>query len=223
MNFTEPIEIPRGTHYGNNYYAVYSNKIHRECHFFSTLEYYNFLTLEINPFVERFCEQPLKIEIMQDNKIKHAIFDMWVKYRNGEEELQEIKYSSELEGEDKAALRSQEQIRREELWCQGNNMNFVLRTEKTIVKGRFFLDNANVMAARLRRYIPTDTTFYDNRILKALDQHGPLLVDTLISGQLLPLQRELEHLCYMYEKGLINMNIENQPFGGKTEVSLCQN
>ena len=69
MNFTEPIEIPRGMHYGNNYYAAYSNKIHRECHFFSTLEYYNFLTLEINPFVERFCEQPLKIEIMQSTNL----------------------------------------------------------------------------------------------------------------------------------------------------------
>lgn len=58
MNFTKPIDIPRSTHYGNNYFAVYSNKIHRICHFYSNLEYYNFLSLEINPKVSSFCEQP---------------------------------------------------------------------------------------------------------------------------------------------------------------------
>lgn len=36
--------------------------------FFSKLEYYNFLSLEINPTVEKFCEQPIKIEIIQENK-----------------------------------------------------------------------------------------------------------------------------------------------------------
>lgn len=60
MNFTKPIDIPRSTHYGNNYFAVYSNKIHRICHFYSNLEYYNFLSLEINPKVSSFCEQPVK-------------------------------------------------------------------------------------------------------------------------------------------------------------------
>ena len=58
MFFSMPVEMPRATHYGNNYFAVYSNKIHRVCHFYSNLEYYNFLSLEINPEVKKFCEQP---------------------------------------------------------------------------------------------------------------------------------------------------------------------
>ena len=73
MEFTKPIEMPRGTHYGNNYYAVYSKKVHRVCYFYSNLEYYNFLTLEINPEVERFCEQPLKAPINIDNQLKHVV------------------------------------------------------------------------------------------------------------------------------------------------------
>ena len=68
MNFSKPIDMPRGTHYGNNYYLVYSKKIHRTCRFYSNLEYYNFLSLEINPKIEKFCEQPVKIEIIQENK-----------------------------------------------------------------------------------------------------------------------------------------------------------
>lgn len=87
MKFTKPIDMPRATHYGNNYFAVYSNKIKRICHFFSNLEYYNFLSLEMNPEVESFCEQPLKIDIVLENELKHAIFDMWVSYRDGREEI----------------------------------------------------------------------------------------------------------------------------------------
>lgn len=220
MNFSKPIDIPRSTHYGSNFYTVYSNKIHRICHFYSNLEYYNFLSLEINPKVDKFCEQPLKIELLQENKLKHAIFDMWVLYRDGKEELQEVKYSDELIGDDPESLRSQEQIRREECWCKDNNIDFVIRTDKTIPKGRFFLNNANTIAAHLRRYIPTDDVYYNTKIIDALKQYGTLTLEELVHNYLLPINSEISHLCYMYEKGLIDMNICSQPLGNKTEISL---
>lgn len=223
MKFTTPISMPRNTHYGNNYFAVYSNKVKRVCHFYSNLEYYNFLSLEINPEVDTFCEQPLKIEIIQDNEIKHAIFDMWVKYRDGREELQEVKYSAELDGTDEKSIRSQEQIRKEKQWCISNNLDFVIRTEKTIPKGRFFLNNANIMSAHLRRYIPTEDKYYNPRIINALEKNNTLTIAELITNELLPLNNEISHLCYMYEKGLINMNIESRPLDNKTEVFLWQN
>lgn len=220
MNFTKPIDMPRGTHYGNNYYAVYSAKLHRVCHFYSNLEYFNFLSLEINPMVEKFCEQPMKINIIQENKLQHAIMDMWVLYRDGREELQEVKYSSELTGDSLEALRSQEQIRREKLWCQENHIDFIIRTEKSISQGRFFLNNANIMAARLRRYIPTEDKFYNPRVINVLKKYEKVTIEELINNGLLPLNSEIDHLCYMYEKGLIDMNISNQPLGNKTEVSI---
>ena len=222
MEFAEPIKISRSTHYGNNYYVVYSKKIHRICHFFSNLEYYNFLSLEINPAVHTFCEQPLKIDVVLDNQIKHAIFDMWVLYKDGREELQEVKYSSELQGNSSEALRSQEQIRREEEWCKNNNINFVIRTEQNIPQGRFFLNNANTIAAHLRRYIPTEEKYYDPKIINIVSQYGIVTIEQLINNSLLPLNFEIDHLCYMYEKGLIKLNINNQPLGYKTEVSLWE-
>lgn len=223
MNFLNPIDMSRSTHYGNNYFAVYSKKVHRVCHFYSNLEYFNFLSLEINPMVERFCEQPLKIEILQENRLQHAIFDMWVLYRNGRDELQEVKYTSELIGNSPEAIRSQEQIRREELWCNDNNIDFIVRTEKTIPQGRFFLNNANTIAARLRRYVPTEDQFYNPKIIDLLKKYERVTVEELITNELLPLKSEMDHICYMYERGLINMDIANQPLGKKTEVSLWQN
>lgn len=218
MDFNIPVTMPRSTHYGNNYFVVYSNKIHRTCNFFSNLEYYNFLTLEINPEVDKFCEQPLKIKIVQNNELKYAIFDMWVRYRNGREEMQEVKYNTELIDN----IRSQEQIRREEIWCRENGIDFCVRTDKTISKGRFFLNNANIIASRLRRYIPTESAFYNPRIIKTLEQYNSLTIAELIENEMLPINNEVNHLCYMYEKGLIKMNIEDQPLGDKTEVSLWQ-
>ena len=215
--------MSRSTHYGNNYFAVYSKKIHRVCNFYSNLEYFNFLSLEINPMVERFCEQPLKIDIIQENKLQHAIFDMWVLYRNGKDELQEVKYPSELTGSSSEAIRSQEQIRREELWCNDNNIDFIVRTEKTIPQGRFFLNNANIIAARLRRYISTEDKFYNPRIIELLKKYERVTIEDLITNRLLPFNSEMDHICYMYEKGLINMDIGNQPLGRKMEVFLWQN
>lgn len=220
MDFDTPIDMPRGAHFGSNYITVYSMKLKRTCKFYSDLEYFNFLSLEINPEVKRFCEQPFKAPVNLDNQLKHVTFDMWVLYRDEREELQEVKYTHDITGDTPEALRSQEQIRREELWCKENNIDFVVRTEKTIPQGIFFLRNANIMAARLRRYVPTQDDFYNPRITNALKQFGKLTIHELIINNMLPLNCEIDHLCYMYEKGMIKMNINVQPLGNKTEVSL---
>ena len=74
MYFDKPIKMPRGTHYGSNYWEVYSKKMGRKACFFSNLEYHNFLTLEMNPDVIQMCEQPLEIEIMVDGKnLRHSV------------------------------------------------------------------------------------------------------------------------------------------------------
>ncbi len=222
MDFNKPLEMPRGTHYGNNYYMVYSQKLHRVVTLFSTLEYYNFLSLEMNSDVEKFCEQPLKIEIIQDGKVKHAIFDMWVRYKDGTEEFQEVKYSAEVEGEDEGSIRSQEQIRRERAWCESNNVQFGLRTEKDIIKGRFFVQNLNVIAARVRRYVPTEDAYYTPVIINILSAKKSMKIEDLINNNCLPINNELNHICYLYFNGTIDMNIATKIFDRKTEVTLCQ-
>ena len=147
---------------------------------------------------------------------------MWVLYRDGREEFQEVKYTSERTGDSAEAIRSQEQIRRERLWCTENNIDLVIRTEKNISQGRFFLNNANTIAARLRRYTPTEDEFYNPKVMNVLEKYKKISVKDLINNGLLPIHSEIDHLCYMYEKGLIDLNINNQPLGDRTEVTIWQ-
>ena len=69
MSKFRPIEMPRCRKYGNNYYITYSKKLNRNITLYSQLEYHNFLTIEMNPHVMDFCEQPLAINVEIDNKI----------------------------------------------------------------------------------------------------------------------------------------------------------
>ena len=138
------------------------------------------------------------------------------------EELQEVKYSSELVGETKQAVRSQEQIRREETWCKENSIEFVIRTEKDIIEGRFFLNNLSIIASRVRRYIPTEDMYYNPSIIEILSKNGSLTIGELISNKLLPIGNELNHICYLYSAGIITMNIAERPLDNKMGVSLCQ-
>ena len=222
MRFEKSIEMPRGTRYGNNYYSVYSKKINRLVKLYSTLEYYNFLVLETSSEVKYFCPQPLKIDIIQEDKLKHAIFDVWVEYKDGRNEFQEVKYSKELIGNEPEAIRSQEQIRRQESWCKDNNVNFVIRTEKDIIQGPFHIQNLNVIAARVRRYTPTENAYYEPRIIQELEVNKTLSVSELIMKKLLPIGNELNHICYLYVKGTIDIDIKKRPLDSKTEVQLCQ-
>ena len=74
MKYT-PEEMPRGTHYGNNYYEVFSPKLRRTVRLFSNLEYNNYLSLEINPEVVSFCEQPYRaiIDFGGDKKTEYDV------------------------------------------------------------------------------------------------------------------------------------------------------
>ena len=225
MTFTTPIEMPFSMHYGNEHYTTYSVKVGRVVNLFSKLEYFNFLTLETDPTVETFCEQPLEIEIREDGKIKKAVFDMWVRYKDGREELQEVKYTKELSGDSAAAIRSQEQIRRQKHWCEDNDFPFVVRTEEDLLKGEYLMQNRSVIAGLVRRYTPTNAEHYNKLVIRCVEDayyagYKKILVNDLIRKELLPIGSEWGHLAYMYVRGMINLNISNKPLDLRTEVRL---
>ena len=225
MTFTTPIEMPRSMHYGNEYYTTYSVKVGRVVNLFSKLEYFNFLALETDPTVETFCEQPLEIQIVEDGKVKKAIFDMWVKYKDGREELQEVKYTKELSGDSAAAIRSQEQIRRQKHWCEENGIPFVVRTEEDLLKGEYLIQNRSVIAGLIRRYTPTNAEHYNKLVIRCIedayyDRRKKILMNDLISKELLPIGNEWAHIAYMYVRGMIDLNIGSKPLDLRTEVRL---
>ena len=141
MNKYTPINVPRGTHYGSNYYYTYSFKLKRYVKLYSQLEYHNFLTLEMNPLVETFCEQPLEIKIIVNEKEESSIFDMWVLYTNHKEEFQEVKYMSEINDSNNPPNRAIHQIEKQKLWCDNNRFNYNIRTDQDIYKGPYYINN----------------------------------------------------------------------------------
>lgn len=189
--------------------------------FYSALEYYNFLTLEMNPLVETFCEQPYEIQIFDEGINKKAIPDMWVRYTDKTEEFQEVKYASELEGKDDTSLRSQEQIQREKIWCANNHIGFKIRTEKEISLGRCYVMNLELLAAKNRIYQPIGNDYYTEMLKKVLEDEKKTVKD-LMERDILPQGRQWEHLSYLYYIGLLSMDIEHRPISYKTEVYLCK-
>lgn len=113
MGKYSPVQVPRGRKYGSNYWETYSIKLDRQVTFYSDLEYKNYLTLEMNPKVVTFCEQPLSVELSICDKKEKTIFDMWAQYEDGYEELQEVKYIDELLGITEKSIRSKHQIEKQ--------------------------------------------------------------------------------------------------------------
>jgi len=220
MNCNTPVDMPRGTHYGNNYYEVYSVKARRRARFYSELEYYNFLSLEMDFRVKALCEQPLAIESVVDGKTRKVVFDMWLRYQDGREEMQEVKYAAELTGTNESARRSQEQIRHERVWCETNGIGFKVRTEQDICGGRFRVGNLHLLAARNRWYDPQSGDAYWEPLREMLSSRV-LVVSDLLRLELLPALQPWEFLSRMYYMGRLGMELDRQPLGARTEVELC--
>jgi len=161
MYFDKPVKMPRGSHYGSNYWEVYSKKMKRKASFFSNLEYHNFLTLEMNPKVIQMCEQPLEIEIMIDGENEKSILDYWLKYDDGSEEIHEVKSIESLREDSEDYVRTKTQIQKQKLWCEENGIAHIVRSEKEIYAGEYLIDNLALMAAKVRRYVvPKDLELY---------------------------------------------------------------
>ena len=211
----------RGTHYGNNYYIFKSRKVGRIVTAFSNLEYDNLITLEMDHKVEYFCEQPCKVSFMEEGIKEETVFDVWVFYRDGREEYQEVKYNSEINNHNPDS-RDNKQIKLQKKWCDYNNQNYVVRTEKELHRGQYYMMNLEYMASKVRRYsIPIEIQVKKEHELIKMIKDNYLTVGDISSSGFLPLGREPEFLSMMYYKGLICFsNMEDTIINTKTEVYL---
>lgn len=221
MYFDKPIKMPRGSHYGSSYWEVYSRKMGRRACFFSNLEYHNFLTLEMDPNVVQLCEQPLEIEIMIDGKTEKSILDIWLKYSDGNEAIQEVKSAESMKEGSKDYLRTKAQIHKQQLWCEENGIDYAVRSEKDIYAGEYLVDNCSYMASKVRRYKPPeDIGSYKQVLIGYLEAYKKSDIRMLMESGRLPLGSEMGFLCFMHFEGTIRMNISNRPLDIRTEVTL---
>jgi len=219
--FDKPIKMPRGSHYGSNYWEVYSKKMGRKAYFFSNLEYHNFLVMEMDPSVVQMCEQPLEIEIMVDGKNEKSILDFWIKYTDGSEEIQEVKSVESLKEDSEDYIRTKAQMRKQKQWCEENRIRYTVRSEQEIYAGEYLIENCAYMASKVRRYaLPEDIGSYKNLLIGYLEACKKADICTLMETGRLPLGNELSFLCYMHFEGVIRMEIGNRPLDNRTEVAL---
>ena len=165
MRYKNPIEMVRGTHYGNNFFITYSRKLSRVVKLFSNLEYYNFLMVEMDPEIVEFCEQFDEIRFPVQQTEVTFIPDMITEDIRGRLRVKEVKYEAELTGQSDSAKRSQRQIKAESGWCREMGYGFDLVTEQELMQG-FLIPNLHNLAARVRKYYSPDSS--NERLLRRL-------------------------------------------------------
>lgn len=216
--YTEPISMPRATHYGNNYWIFESKKLHRRVTAYSNLEYENLLCLEMDANVRYFCEQPYEAHIFVGGKEYKTVFDVWVAYQDGTEEFQEVKYATELKAETQKGERIRKQIAVQSAWCIQNSFQYTVRTEKEIELGQFYIRNINLLAAKARRFA-TPSQNADNILINYLQSLGKTTVGYLVSSGRFEHNRTLDYLADLYYRGIISFgNIEDECISNRTVV-----
>lgn len=197
--FTKPIPMPRGSHFGNNYWIFRSRKLLRRVTAFSNLEYDWLVSLEMNADVEYYCEQPLSVTLFDNNKEKTSVFDLWVLYKNGNEELQEIKYSNDLKD---PGSRSSSQISLQRKWCYVNGFRYQTITEKEIYKGIYYIRNIHFLAGNAWRCPPVDRIIKTQIVDKISSSYET--IGSLFDSKLLPEHKEMQVLSYLYFSGAVD-------------------
>ena len=214
----KPLQIKRCTKYGNNYWETYSPKINRNVKLFSDLEYDNWLYVETNPDIISFCEQPLKIQVNIDGKIKESIFDMWILYKDNTEEFIEVKYYSEVTGTSKRAIRSQNQIAAQRKWCEENNYKYCVKTDLEIRKNLHYLNTLKYVISEVKRC--KDINYLDCKIILELLKDRCLSISSIIKKSKLGPYYVMKIICYLIYTGSIKIINPDIDFSFDTMV-MC--
>lgn len=213
-----PISMKRSTKYGNTYLRGFSPKIGRIVTFFSELEYDNWLHIECNPKIISFCEQPLKIKTFFNGEYVESIPDMWVKYLDGTEEFMEVKYSEELKGNSKKALRSIRQVEAQKQWCKENNFKFSLMTELDIRKDLIYLNNLKQIVGNVRCLTKLNNNDLEQII--ALLSSKPLSISTIVNSTTFNTSYIIQMISLLIYEGKCEFINPNTYLGLETEVYL---
>ncbi|WP_273852581.1 TnsA endonuclease N-terminal domain-containing protein [Guptibacillus spartinae] len=214
----KPIPMKRSMKYGSNYWTGISYKINREVHFYSYLEYENWILTEINPEIKIFCEQPLKIEYLSNRKRYQSIFDIWCKKNNGEEFFGEIKYFKDLHSSSRNYERTIRQIRTQQSWCLTNSKEHRLITDTEIRSNRVLLENKRQIIPYTRSFEKVNKTL-NKEILKTLAVNEKLNIQDFITSYTTTSVYEIWlTVFFLYYHGYISLNIDKVPLNKFSEV-----
>lgn len=216
----EPIDISRKNHNKSNYYIFYSIKNQRNIYVFSQSAYYNCLRLEMNPSVEIYCEYPCELSLEIDNKLKHTILDFWIRYAEGQNEMQRLIDSKSKVKNNIITPKIQKEFLKEEAWCKEHNYRYSLIMNSDIYKDGFYVHNLSFLYGLLKRI---DTPIYDQyliRLTNILNSYKHLTIRDFISKDvILPIDLYRTIALGVY-RGSLKMPIVSGVISHDTEVQI---
>lgn len=212
----QPLTIPRSKKYGNNYWTPRGNKVgKRTIELHSDLEFDHWLTVETNPKVKTYCEQPLEISYVLNGQLRTSVFDMWILYLDDSETFVEVKYEKELVSTHPKYDRTKRQIEAQQEWCRINNKAYEVRTEKFIRSGRHSIENrTSIATAVLNRSKPA--CYLD--VLSCVSGNSKKIGDIVQELSRYPSDDVNLALKWLYYDGHLIGNIEDQIWGNGMEV-----
>lgn len=136
-----PIVMPRSKKYGSNYWNSRGLKVDRDVILYSDLEYDHWVRMETTPDVIEYCEQPLEINYVLNEKRHKTIFDMCALHKDGIRIFIEVKYEKDLKPTSRKYDVTMRQIEAQREWCRLNDVLHEVRTEKYIRTGPYAIEN----------------------------------------------------------------------------------
>ncbi|WP_186785978.1 TnsA endonuclease N-terminal domain-containing protein [Paenibacillus agilis] len=211
-----PIVISRNKKYGNNYWTSNGPKVGRKVGLYSDLEFDHFVRVDTNPNVITYCEQPLEISYVCNEKIHTSIFDMWIKYQDGEEVFVEIKYSIELKPHHHRYSRTMRQIGAQQKWCEENGYKHIVMTEASIRESRIERENRIKMLSIVSNMQKPDNT---EKILCAIKM-GRCTIQELLRklDSEFTINKMINICAWLMYTGVVCTNITETLWGHSTEV-----
>ncbi|MEK3995011.1 TnsA endonuclease N-terminal domain-containing protein [Psychrobacillus sp. FSL K6-2365] len=200
--------------FGNNRWKSNSIKIHRDVFLYSDLEYDNWLLVECNPKVITFCEQPFEIILPYKSQIRKSIPDMWILYDNGDEEIVEVKYASDLE-----KPKVIEQIEIQQQWCKNKNLKHRVSTDVNIRNSKTLLSNYKFIIKMLKNHRKVNSNFqtqlYNDLVVNSHIKLSEYSVYNEFSSKDI-----LNTIAFLLFHGDILADLSDNHFGLNMEVSL---
>lgn len=110
--------------------------------------------LSIDPTIEVFCEQPLKVQAVIDGEPHSSILDYWMRRYNGRELFREAKYESDLARRDRNPQLDL-QLRVQEQWASDSGSDYGILTDALTRRYSCRVRNGKLILGFLRARYPT--------------------------------------------------------------------
>lgn len=212
-----PVYIPNSFKRNTNHWYIKSWKAkdNRIVDLYSQLEYFNFLLHEINPEVHLLCEQPLHVNCTFNGTRLNYIFDLWIKWYNGFEELVEIKPREKLIPSPSGQLEPKNWSLIS-LWCKENGYNCRFITDDEIISNRVLLSNSRQVLKYNPDYI--DLSLRSELINKITSGINVPLNDLLSLYSHVSEETFMSTLINCYINGELDTDLKEFPFSKFTKI-----